>query len=242
MSENNLSPLRDHSVHLQTLPKSLFTNYFSPLFCTVLFILLLLFHNVLEVFCLHFRDINRRLKQEVSRVSVALTLSQTVKFKQLEELSFLHYNLVHLVLAINNLFDVTTLASMVLWFGNIISVLYSLIESFLKDNFLPLQIRFYLFCNVINYLLWLIIVVRMYSRTQREANETSGYIHQIWNQHFQKKNLSEKTRHLQLISCRLLNTKLIFNARGFFRLDETFFHIMIVAVMTYLVILIQFRI
>ncbi|KAJ3648636.1 hypothetical protein Zmor_020427 [Zophobas morio] len=195
--------------------------------------------NVLQAFYIQFRAINSEI-QEISRLS-DISFDFT-KFRDLEELSLLHYNLVRLVLEINSLFDVTILTSMVLWFGNIVSILFIFVESVLKGILPRMRFRLYLLCLLIHYLLWLFIVVRMYSRTQKEANQTSVYVHQIWNQHSEKKYLNEKTRHLQLISCRLFNTKLFFNAKGFFRLDETFFHTMIAAVVTYLIILIQFRI
>ncbi|XP_063905042.1 putative gustatory receptor 28a [Zophobas morio] len=128
---------------------------------------------------------------------------------------------------------------MVLWFGNFITTLYTLI--LMLNASLQLRFMFSLWCNVFCYLLWLLMIVCIYSRTQAEANKTATYIHEIWNQHSQKKDLNEELRHLQLIACRFLNTKLIFNAKNFFRLDETFFHVIITAVVTYLIILIQFR-
>ncbi|KAJ3648634.1 hypothetical protein Zmor_020425 [Zophobas morio] len=195
--------------------------------------------DVLKIVRLQFKLINQQLQKKVSVAHIGFPLNKTENLKQLEELSFLHYDLVRLVLEISSYFDVTTLISIVLWFGNFIAAIYILIMMLNA----PFQFKFLfsLMCNVFYYLLWLLMIVCMYSRTQKEANKTSTFIHQIWNQHSQKKDLNEGLRHLQLIACRFLNTKLIFNAKNFFRLDETFLHVMIAAVVTYLIILIQFR-
>ncbi|KAJ3648642.1 hypothetical protein Zmor_020432 [Zophobas morio] len=94
--------------------------------------------------------------------------------------------------------------------------------------------------NVSFFLLWLLIMTQLYSRTQEEANKIVGYVHEIWNEYSEKENKDDRMRHLQLISVAFMNNKLCFTAGKLFCLDATFTHMVIGAVLTYVVILIQF--
>jgi hypothetical protein len=49
-------------------------------------------------------------------------------------------------------------------------------------------------------------------------------VHEIWNFYNSRGEVDKQVCHLQLISVRLLNTKLQFTARHFFNLDWTFCH------------------
>ncbi|RZB39827.1 7tm 7 domain containing protein [Asbolus verrucosus] len=167
----------------------------------------------------------------------------TFNMLRIQELSHLHYNLVNLTLKINELFGITTIVAMVVWFGYAIDTMYlSVYFTFHKMT----DDTFILYTFYIVYLLfhfsWLFIMVAMFSRTREKANETATYIHKIWNKYASNEEVDRRVRHLQLISVRLLNTKLNFTAKDFFNLDWTFFHTMIAAITTYLVILIQFNI
>ncbi|KAJ3648638.1 hypothetical protein Zmor_020429 [Zophobas morio] len=210
--------------------------------------------DILEAVRVEFNTINRELERVVNRTDLNLIfpLTKISKIKQLEEsdktfsilrieeLSFLHYNLVHQLLQVLKLFDVTIIISMVLWFGYVIILTYKFMEPIVDGYLEDLAEILYVTTNLLFYYLWLFILISTLSRTQREANKTSVYVHQIWNQYYRKGCLDEKTRHLQLISVRMLNTKLSFTARNFFNLDETFFHTMMAAIVTYMVILVQF--
>ncbi|KAJ3648646.1 hypothetical protein Zmor_020435 [Zophobas morio] len=88
--------------------------------------------------------------------------------------------------------------------------------------------------------LWLTMLISSYSSTQKEANKTVNYIHDVWNCWVLRK-VDKNLQHLQLVSIRLLNSKLKFTAKYFFDLDWTFYHMIIVGVVTYLVILMQFN-
>ncbi|CAH1365130.1 unnamed protein product [Tenebrio molitor] len=88
----------------------------------------------------------------------------------------------------------------------------------------------------------LFLMVWMLSCTQRTANEAATYVHDIWNTFTLAEQINKRTRHLQLISVRLLSTKLQFTARDFFKLDWTFCQMMISAVTTYVVILVQLNV
>ncbi|XP_063923036.1 gustatory and pheromone receptor 39a-like [Zophobas morio] len=210
--------------------------------------------DILEAVRSEFSTINRELQRVINRTDLNLIfpLTKISKIKQLEEndktfsilrieqLSFLHYNLVHQLHQVNKLFDITIIISMMLWFGYVIILTYQFMETVVDGYTLDFAATFYLTTNLLFFYLWLLILIRTFSRTQREANKTSAYVHQIWNQYYRKGRLDEKTRHLQLISIRMLNTKLSFTARNFFSLDETFFHTMLAAIVTYVVILVQF--
>ncbi|KAJ3655430.1 hypothetical protein Zmor_014562 [Zophobas morio] len=150
--------------------------------------------------------------------------------------------MVQLAIDVSKVFDVITIASMVLWFGYVIDMIYISIRSMLELKSFRLIVLCSQMLNISFFFVWLLIVVRMYTRTEKEANLAIRNVHQIWNKYYSNGDIDEKMRNLQLISLRMLNTKLHFTARNFFALDHTFFHMMIGAVTTYLVILIQFRV
>ncbi|KAJ3655434.1 hypothetical protein Zmor_014566 [Zophobas morio] len=211
--------------------------------------------NVLDIICSQFTVINKELERELRRISTnkifflyknkrSKELKENDKFSSIsciEKLSFLHYNLVHLTVEITKLFDISTILSMVLWFGYVICCLYFFIKPFLEGTTRSTLYYSYLICDFIFYCLWLLIMIRTCTHTQTEASKTTSYIHQAWNYFCEKENIDGKVRHLHLISLRLLNTKLRFTARNFFSLDESFMRMMVAAVTTYFVITIEFR-
>nr|AVH87330.1 gustatory receptor 15 [Holotrichia parallela] len=107
-------------------------------------------------------------------------------------------------------------------------------------------------CNDIAMIVWLGIlilgcygnicnIIYIFSNVKNEAQKTVTYIHDIWNTLASRNEIDKETRHLQLISLQLYNSKHSFTAYGFFALDWTLLQRIIAAVTTYVVILIQFE-
>ncbi|XP_068892872.1 putative gustatory receptor 28b [Tenebrio molitor] len=166
----------------------------------------------------------------------------TFNIQRIQELSHAHYNLVLLTTRITALFDITTIMSMMMWFGCVIDTIYYIM--YVTNNDIEDDVVVVYAANMI-YLMfcfyWLFFMVGMFSTTQKKANKTATYVHDIWNKYALKNEVDRRVRHLQLISVRLLNTRLQITAKDFFNLDWTFCHMMIAAITTYLVILIQFN-
>ncbi|KAJ3648637.1 hypothetical protein Zmor_020428 [Zophobas morio] len=155
---------------------------------------------------------------------------------RIEEITLRHSDLVVLALDINKLFDITTISSMITWLVYVVDAIYYLIHiadiSFFDLIFTCLY--------ALLFFLWLPVMARTYRLARKEVNQTSEFVHDIWNQRCQTGNLGKTMLHLQLVSVRLFSNKLCFTAGNFFNLDETFCHIMVGAAATYVVILLQF--
>ncbi|KAJ3641800.1 hypothetical protein Zmor_028274 [Zophobas morio] len=158
-----------------------------------------------------------------------------------DELTLHHGDLVSLATDFNKLFDIVTISSMITWLVSVIDAVYVLMHNLWVETTITITALVFTAVNTLIYFLWFSLMVRMYSSTQNEANQTAEFVHDVWNRNYKKINVDLKTvRSLELISLRLLNHKLHFTARNFFKLDETFCHLMVAAVATYVVILFQF--
>ena len=139
--------------------------------------------DILEAVRSEFSTINRELQRVINRTDLNLIfpLTKISKIKQLEEndktfsilrieqLSFLHYNLVHQLHQVNKLFDITIIISMMLWFGYVIILTYQFMETVVDGYTLDFAATFYLTTNLLFFYLWLLILIRTFSRTQREV-------------------------------------------------------------------------
>ncbi|KAJ3638012.1 hypothetical protein MTP99_001425 [Tenebrio molitor] len=164
--------------------------------------------NVLRSIRDQFDLINHHLQRQVNSVDLVknFPLTRHEKIKQLkekdvssnirhiEQLSLFHYDLVHLAKDINSLFDVTTIVSMAMWFNCVVDASYDLVYFVVNKIELDAPLQFwYIQANLLFFLLWLFVMVRMYSRTQQSANETSSHIHDIWNRYSLKGEVDGKT-------------------------------------------------
>ncbi|XP_044264547.1 putative gustatory receptor 28b [Tribolium madens] len=213
--------------------------------------------DILDDISTKFDQINQNFQRQIKSVDLfvifPLTKIEKVKnlkqdevtfnMQKIQELSHLHYKLVRLTVKISGLFEITTITGMIMWFGYVIDTMYLFIHirSRHEDTnslivIYTFNIFFLFFCFY-----WFLVMVAMFSRTQRHANKTATFVHDIWNKYALKNEVDKRVRHLQLVAIRLLNTRLQFTAKDFFQLDWTFCHMMIAALTTYLVILIQFN-
>ncbi|KAH0821319.1 hypothetical protein GEV33_001472 [Tenebrio molitor] len=162
---------------------------------------------------------------KVEKIRELKEAEKSFNIYRMEELSLLHYDLVNLAVAVSRLFDVTTMVAMVVWFVWVIDTFYMLVifavnQIQMERPFINLLIT----TSSLFFLVWFFLIVRMYSRTQQTANKMATSVHEIWNFYNSREEVDKQVCHLQLISVRLLNTKLQFTARHFFNLDWTFCH------------------
>jgi hypothetical protein len=178
---------------------------------------------------------------------------------RIQELSHRHYQLTNLIVETNRVFEITMLAGIATWFTNLITEAYYIIYMIprLSDStsgFILTQILWtFYYCQLIYF------QIRMWNDVQNEANKTVIYVHDIWNMLVSNGEINSNVRHLQLISTRLMGTKLEATVKGYFPLNWTFFLYcnvnycsrlfslvncwlqIISAVATYVIILIQFK-
>jgi hypothetical protein len=222
----------------------LYMYYFGPIMhCfDILFL-----NDVLNIVLYKFEMINQHLRRRIN-----------INVQHVQELSLLHHRLVHLATDIVKNFETTIIAALIMWFESVLETVYYTIFLMVNGQSRPIieyggNLVFLTYCFS-----WFFIMIGVFSRVQNKANETATLVHDIWNECATRRGLDERMRHLQLISLRLLNTKLRFTAKELFFLDWTFCHTvkinvlsnvtlffkfqMIAAVATYVVILIQFQI
>jgi hypothetical protein len=194
-------------------------------------------NDILNKVLYKFEKINRHLQRQIYSVDLfkifPLTKMDKIKtiredeitfnIRQIQELSYFHYDLVHLALEIVGNFEITIIAALIMWFQNIIEANYYIIYGLVKDglNFVDflcnLLYLMYLYC-------WIFVLIRIFSSVKDKANETATYVHEIWNKYAIKGEIDNRIRYLQLVSVSLLNTKLQFTAMDLFPLDWTFLH------------------
>ncbi|KAJ3641797.1 hypothetical protein Zmor_028271 [Zophobas morio] len=217
-----------------------FVYYFMPSkigLCAHLFL-----DEILKSIRLEFIKINKELERRAVRDLVNLNQQEIYSMLcRTDELTLHHSDLVSLATDFNKLYDIVTISSMITWLVSVIDAVYVLMHNLWVETTITITALVFTAVNILIYFLWFSLMVRMYSSTQNEANQTAEFVHDVWNRYHKKINVDLKTvRSLELISLRLLNHKLHFTARNFFKLDETFCHLMVAAVATYVVILFQF--
>ncbi|RZB66640.1 7tm 7 domain containing protein, partial [Asbolus verrucosus] len=194
--------------------------------------------NILRFVRCQFETINQHLQRQVRAVDLSeifpLTKAEKIKnmkeheisfnICKIQELSHLHYDLVNLATDINKLFEITTIVSIAMWFGYVIDTIHYIIHVMIHTGENKILSLSCLGSYLLVFFLWLFIMVRSYSLTQKTANTTSIYVHDIWNKYSQQNEVDRRVLHLQLISFRPLNTKLRFTAMNLFSLDWTFCH------------------
>lgn len=89
------------------------------------------------------------------------------QIKTIQNLSLLHYDLVNLAYKINNLFGITTIVSMLVLFVFTIDITYIILYHWVKSiEPHPTTLFWYFgFCDIF-FILWLLVMVRMFSRTE----------------------------------------------------------------------------
>nr|XP_015836805.1 PREDICTED: uncharacterized protein LOC107398168 isoform X2 [Tribolium castaneum] len=229
----------------------------EPLFYTLFFIypgIILLFDHIflsdiLEIICNEFEQINREIKYQTTSHRIIFKTKKindeeiNDKMVRAEQLSLCHCDLTALTLNICHHFETTIIVAMITSFNYVTSTVYFLIYFLARSYEANLFVLFgNNFAFLSFYVFWLLLILEMFTRTEKEANITGRYIHDIWNKFEANGNMTKKLRHLQLVSIRFLNNKLEFRARNFFRLDWSFCHTMIAAITTYVIILVQFHI
>ncbi|EFA07629.1 gustatory receptor Gr103 [Tribolium castaneum] len=210
--------------------------YFIPLFINIFDHMFLC--DILNFISSKFGSINHHLRHQIK------TEDEDIKtnIRRVQELSFSHYNLVDLTKKITRLFEITTLAAMGMWFGYMVDGSYYTLHVLVHGS--PsfwTDVGFNCMFGVLHFF-WLCFVIDGFARTQNTANLAAIYLHDIWNKYLERGKLDRNVRYLQLISIRFYNTKVRFTAMDFFSLDWTFGHLMIAAVATYVVILIEIEI
>ena len=139
--------------------------------------------TILEQIRCHFKSINQRLEKQLHSVDLyeIFPFAKASKIQQLKEneklsnlcevheLSHIHYDLAQLALDVNKTFDVTTITSTILWFAYVIDITYVLTRNLLKvesSRWGPIASEI---LNLSFFFLWLLIMVRMYTRTAKEV-------------------------------------------------------------------------
>ncbi|EFA07630.1 gustatory receptor 137 [Tribolium castaneum] len=206
---------------------------------------------VLNYFNEKFDSINHNL-QNLLITSFLLTQSDKLKsyeeddtnyeIQHIQDLSLVHYKLVQQVSEFSDIFGITIILSLILWFENIIETFYFLIYMMVNGSDSLIYESAVYGCYVVFAISWMFILIFSFSTVQNKANATVIYVHDIGNKYLLSGKMNVKTQHLSFISARLLSMKLQFTALHFFNLDWTFCHMLVAAVATYVVILVQFRI
>jgi hypothetical protein len=142
----------------------------------------------------------------------------------IQELSHRHYQLTNLIVETNRVFEITMVAGIATWFTNLITEAYYIIYMIprLSDStnwFILTQILLTFYYYQLIY-----FQIRMWNDVQDEANKTVIYVHDIWNMLVSNGEINSNIRHLQLISTRLMGTKLEVTVKGYFPLNWTFFY------------------
>ena len=160
-----------HLAFVPTLRQWLISSvyYYMPPtigFCDHLFL-----DKILECVRSEFVVIN----QQVLSLRTRIRANPHVKNKEtqsmyhlVEELTLRHCDLVTLVLDINKLFDLITLSSMLTWFAYFVDVIYVFVDV-LRRVTVRADLVMFVGINLTFMILWLLIMVRAYSRTQQEV-------------------------------------------------------------------------
>jgi hypothetical protein len=201
----------------------------------------LFMNDVMSTVFEKFELINRQLHRQVNSVNFCeiFPLTKIEKIKILEDdeitfnvhhvqkLSHMHYDLVHLAIDICKNFEISILAMLVLGFQKIIATVYFIVYTTYNSK----NVTVISYCTnavyAVYHFCWLFVLIEVLSRVQNEANKTATFVHDIWNKYAVNGKIDKRVRHFQLISVRLLNTKLRLSARDFFNLDWTFYHMVL---------------
>ncbi|KAJ3648640.1 hypothetical protein Zmor_020431 [Zophobas morio] len=230
-------------------------NFIYPSFSQLLIVFDVLFLNdVMHCIYAEFESINRHLHRQINSVSLSqiFPLTRLEKIKTLEDeeiassveqvhkASHLHYELVKIAVQVSKCFEITIIFSLLLWFEHMIDDVYYLVDITITGRYKLID---YVYNGALlsNSFYWLFVMIRIFVRVKSEANNTSTFVHDMWNKWTETSKSDCKIRHLQLVSMRLLNTKVHFTAGDLFSLDWSLGHMLVAAVTTYVVILIQFN-
>ncbi|EFA07623.2 gustatory receptor 129 [Tribolium castaneum] len=199
----------------------------------------LLIRDVLNLVFCKFESVNYQLGRQVTsknlkeifpstkinRIEVLQDIEVDNDMKLVENLSHIHYNLVKLSFMVCENFEITIIANLILWFEKIIETVYYAVYISINETINNLVVDYVINLLFVAYsFYWLFTLIGHFCRVEREANKTATIVHDIWNKVAVERKFDKRIRHLQLVSVKLLNTKLKFTARNFFTLDWTCCH------------------
>lgn len=100
--------------------------------------------------------------KKFKKAETAFTIRQT------EQLASIYYELVTIVVQINDLFNVTTMVSLVMWFGFVMDASYDFVYFLVnKEEPEPLLEFWYMEAHFVFFVLWFFAFMRMFSDTQK---------------------------------------------------------------------------
>lgn len=121
-------------------------------------------------------DILQSISTEFSRINQELKTLATEQLYYpemcaIDQLTLRHSDLVTLAIDINKLFDIVTISSMITWLVYAVDCVYFLVHSLVVENTNSGKVVLITFTALdgLLFVLWLSMMVRMYSRTQREV-------------------------------------------------------------------------
>ena len=121
-------------------------------------------------------DILQSISMEFSRINQELNKLATEQLYYpemcaIDQLTLRHSDLVTLAIDINKLFDIFTISSMSTWLVYAVDCVYFLVHSLVVENTNSGKVVLITFTALdgLLFVLWLSMMVRMYSRTQREV-------------------------------------------------------------------------
>ncbi|EFA01384.2 gustatory receptor 140 [Tribolium castaneum] len=143
----------------------------------------LFLNEILKRFRNYFNTINAKLEKEATSIDLnkLFPLTKIDKIKKLEEvethfqirciqdLALLRHDLVDLVLEINKIFSTITIASMVIWFSCTVDLIYLMINMLVHSGQTDFLEFWFPVVIIFLFVLWLLVMVRMYSRTQQSV-------------------------------------------------------------------------
>ena len=163
-----------------------------------------------------------------------LSKTDKIKFLQEEEIIFrieqmqafsdFHYDLVNLSQELVKNFDVTLIVSLIVWFETAIETAYYVAYVSLHGS------DYYIFVYGVNFIFLVLqlykffFLIWIFSKVEQESNKTATFVHEVWNKYAMSEKIDNRVRYLEVVSVKLLNTKLQFTVMGFFNLNREFCH------------------
>nr|XP_015833416.1 PREDICTED: putative gustatory receptor 28b [Tribolium castaneum] len=198
--------------------------FFSCYTATVFLVEALFLLDISSLIFQKFKSINQQIQGDI---------------EEMENMSHSYCLLVDITNEIVTHFSMNLLVTFACWFGYFLVTMYfALCFISLKKIFVSTFTTFGVF--LLYEIYWLFIVVNSFSQIQIEAEKIGSHVHEVWNKYTTQGKIDRRIRHLELLSFRFFYTKLELTVDGFFNLDWAFCHLIIAALATYSVIIIQF--
>ncbi|XP_044270310.1 putative gustatory receptor 28a [Tribolium madens] len=188
----------------------------------------LFLHDIFTLIFTKFQSINQQIKSSED-------------IEAMENTSHRYCLLVDLANEIIKHFTMSLLFTFLFWFAYfIVSIYFSL--CFITLRIVWLRTIFSILAFILYEIFWLFMMIHSFAQILNEERKIASQVHQIWNKYTTQGKIDAKIRHLELLAMRFFHTKLELTVNGFFTLDWTFCHLIISALATYCVIIIQFLI